>query len=67
MIGDLRELEKLYMMSGRSKDMTAVYNDVLASSQDPRVRDYVYQQLARLQVAAHQCGPGHRHHAQEPG
>ncbi|HWU77990.1 MAG TPA: hypothetical protein VN043_15945 [Rhodanobacter sp.] len=49
-IGDLRALDRLYMMSGRSKDMAAVYNDVLAKSQDPRVRDYTYHQLARLQA-----------------
>jgi Spy/CpxP family protein refolding chaperone len=49
-IGDLRGLERLYMMSGRSKDMAAVYNEVLAKSQDPRVRDYAYQHLARLQA-----------------
>lgn len=49
-IGDLRGLERLYMMSGRSKDMAAVYNEVLARSQDPRVRDYAYQHLARLQA-----------------
>lgn len=49
-IGDLRALDRLYTMSGRSKDMTAVYNDVLAKSQDPRVRDYTYHQLARLQA-----------------
>lgn len=46
----LRGLERLYMMSGRSKDMAAVYNDVLAKSQDPRIRDYAYQHLARLQA-----------------
>jgi len=49
-IGDLRELERLYMESGRSKELTALYNDVLAKSQDPRVRDYVYKHLARLQA-----------------
>jgi hypothetical protein len=49
-IGDLRGLERLYMRAGRSKELTAVYNDVLAKSQDPRVRDYVYQRLARLQA-----------------
>ncbi len=49
-IGDLRALERLYQQAGRSKDMAAVYNDVLAKSQDPRVRDYVYQRLARLQA-----------------
>ena len=49
-IGDLRGLERLYMQAGRSKDLAALYNDVLAKSQDPRVRDYVYQHLARLQA-----------------
>ncbi|WP_426700631.1 hypothetical protein ACPPVV_14785 [Rhodanobacter sp. Col0626] len=49
-IGNLHGLERLYMQAGRSKEMTSVYNDVLAKSQDPRVRDYVYTQLARLQA-----------------
>lgn len=49
-ISDLRSLERLYMEAGRSKDLTAVYNDVLARSQDPRVRNYVYHRLARLQA-----------------
>jgi hypothetical protein len=49
-IGDLQELERLYMQAGRSKEMASVYNDVLAKSQDPRVRDYVYKRLARLQA-----------------
>jgi hypothetical protein len=49
-MGDLRGLERLYMESGRSKDLAALYNDVLAKSQDPRVRDYVYRHLARLQA-----------------
>jgi hypothetical protein len=49
-IGDWRGLERLYLRSGRSKELSALYNDVLAKSQDPRVLDYVYQQLARLQA-----------------
>ncbi|CAM5315538.1 hypothetical protein RLIN73S_02068 [Rhodanobacter lindaniclasticus] len=49
-IGDLRAMERLYQQAGRGKEMTAVYNDVLAKSQDPQVRDYVYQRLARLQA-----------------
>ena len=49
-IGNLRGLERLYQDAGRSKEMIAVYNDVLAKSQDPRVRGYVYQRLARLQA-----------------
>jgi hypothetical protein len=49
-IGDLQELERLYTQAGRSKEMASVYNDVLSKSQDPRVRDYVYKHLARLQA-----------------
>lgn len=49
-IGNLRELGRLYMQSGRSKEMISVYNDVLAKSQEPRVRDYVYNRLAYLQA-----------------
>ncbi|KLD65483.1 hypothetical protein [Dyella japonica] len=50
-IGDLAALERLYRESGRSKELPALYNDVLSKSQDPRVRTYVYHQLARLQAA----------------
>lgn len=49
-IGDVRALERLYLHAGRSKELIALYNDVLARSQNPRVRDYVYHQLARLQA-----------------
>lgn len=49
-IGDLRALERLYLQSGRGKDMAAVYQEVLTKSQDPRVRDYVHHHLARLQA-----------------
>ena len=49
-IGDLRGLERLYMQAGHSKELASLYNDVLVKSQDPRVRDYVYQHLARLQA-----------------
>lgn len=49
-IGDLRQLERLYLESGRSKELTALYNDVLAKSQNPRVRNYAYHHLARLQA-----------------
>jgi hypothetical protein len=49
-IGDLRELERLYIRAGRSKDLAALYREVLAKSQNPRVRDYVYRHLARLQA-----------------
>ncbi|MFC4528512.1 hypothetical protein ISN76_15915 [Dyella halodurans] len=50
-ISDLHELERLYMMTGRAKELPALYNDVLAKSQDPVVRTYVYHHLARAQMA----------------
>lgn len=50
-IGDLQALERLYRESGRSRELTALYNDVLAKSQDPHVRNYAYHHLARLQAA----------------
>ncbi len=49
-ISDLHELEHLYMMTGRTKELPALYNDVLAKSQDPAVRTYVYHHLARAQL-----------------
>lgn len=49
-IADLRELEHLYRQAGRSKDLVALYNEVLAKSQDPRVRAYAYHHLARVQA-----------------
>lgn len=50
-IDDLRALEHLYMVSGRTKELPALYNEVLSKSQDPRVRTYAYHQLARTQSA----------------
>ena len=50
-IEDLQALERLYLMSGRGKDLPALYNEVLAKSQDPQVRTYVYHHLARAQTA----------------
>lgn len=48
-VADLRALETLYLASGRSKALVEVYNDVLARSQNPHTRDYVYRRLAQLQ------------------
>ena len=49
-IADLRGLERLYRAAGRTRDLVGVYNDVLAKSQDPRVRAYAYHHLARVQA-----------------
>jgi hypothetical protein len=50
-IGDLRDLERLYIQAGRARELPALYTSVLDKSQDPRVRTYVYHQLARAQAA----------------
>ena len=47
---DLRALEALYADAGRSKELPALYNDVLAKTQDPALRTYVYHRLADLQA-----------------
>jgi predicted lipid-binding transport protein (Tim44 family) len=47
---DLRSIERLYQQAGRGKEMASVYNDVLAKSQNPMLRTYVYHRLARLQA-----------------
>jgi hypothetical protein len=49
-IGDLRSLERLYMIEGKAKELPALYNDVLAKTKNPMVRDYVYHRLARIQA-----------------
>jgi hypothetical protein len=49
-MADVRSLERLYRQAGREGEMTAIYQDVLAKSQDPRLRTYAYHQLARLQA-----------------
>lgn len=49
-IGDLRQLEHLYMRSGKASQLPALYNEVLGKTQDPFVRDYAYRHLARAQM-----------------
>lgn len=49
-LADLHALERLYIQAGRSRDLQALYNEVLSKSQDPHVREYVYHHLARLQA-----------------
>jgi hypothetical protein len=48
-IADLFRIERLYMASGKASQLPALYNDVLARTQDQRVRNYVYGRLARAQ------------------
>ena len=49
-INDLEQLRRLYAMSGRESEIVAVYHDVLNKTQDPMLRHYVYDSLAREQL-----------------
>ena len=49
-INDLEQLRRLYAMSGREGEIVAVYHEVLNKTQDPMLRHYVYDSLAREQL-----------------
>ena len=49
-IADLHGLERLYREAGRTRELVGIYNEVLAKSQDPRVRAYAYHHLAQVQA-----------------
>lgn len=49
-INDLEQLRRLYALSGHPGDIVAVYHDVLNKTQDPLLRHYVYDSLAREQL-----------------
>jgi len=49
-VNDLEQLRRLYAMTGRESEIIAVYHDVLNKTQDPMVRHYVYDSLAREQL-----------------
>ncbi|NML34360.1 hypothetical protein [Paraburkholderia antibiotica] len=49
-INDLEQLRRLYALSGHEGEIVAVYHDVLNKTQDPMLRHYVYDSLAREQL-----------------
>jgi len=49
-IGDLRQLSRLYMMQGKPEQLEGLYKDVLAKTRNPMVRNFAYAALARLQA-----------------
>lgn len=49
-INDLEQLRRLYAMTGHESDIIAVYHDVLNKTQDPMLRHFVYDSLAREQL-----------------
>jgi hypothetical protein len=49
-INDLEQLRRLYALSGHPGEIVAVYHDVLSKTQDPLLRHYIYDSLAREQL-----------------
>ncbi|WP_233804965.1 hypothetical protein [Paraburkholderia sp. HP33-1] len=49
-INDLEQLRRLYALSGHQGEIVAIYHDVLNKTQDPMLRHYVYDSLAREQL-----------------
>ncbi|CAH2912194.1 MAG: FIG00466447: hypothetical protein [uncultured Paraburkholderia sp.] len=49
-VNDLEQLRRLYALSGRPGDIVALYHDVLNKTQDPMLRHYFYDSLAREQL-----------------
>ncbi|HEX7934087.1 MAG TPA: hypothetical protein VF573_13585 [Paraburkholderia sp.] len=49
-INDLEQLRRLYALSGHPGEIVAVYHEVLNKTQDPLLRHYVYDSLAREQL-----------------
>ncbi|MEO8801870.1 MAG: hypothetical protein ABI304_03355 [Rudaea sp.] len=50
-IFDLRAMDRLYRASGKTSALPALYRDVLAKTHNPKLRNYLYMRLARLQSA----------------
>lgn len=49
-ISDLEQLRRVYAISGHPDGIVAVYNDVLSKTQNPMLRHYIYDSLAREQL-----------------
>jgi hypothetical protein len=49
-INDLEQLRRLYALNGHEGEIVAVYHDVLNKTQDPMLRHYVHDSLAREQL-----------------
>ena len=49
-INDLEQLHRLYAITGREDEMIDIYHGVLKETQDPMIRSYVYDSLARVQL-----------------
>ena len=49
-VRNLHELERLYLIDGRAQEIPALYRDVLARTENPAVRQFAYQRIARYDL-----------------
>ncbi|MHB8584151.1 MAG: hypothetical protein ACYDAV_12975 [Gammaproteobacteria bacterium] len=49
-IMDLKAIQRLYRFEGRRRDLVGLYHDVLSKTQNPEVRNYAYDHLARAEI-----------------
>jgi hypothetical protein len=49
-VRNLRELERLYLIDGRSQEIPALYRDVLARTQNAAVREFAFRRIARNEL-----------------
>lgn len=47
---NLRELERLYLIDGRAQEIPALYREVLARTQNPAVRQFAFNRIARNEL-----------------
>ncbi len=49
-IGTMHRLERLYRMEGKTGQIQSMYRNVLQQTQNPQVRHFAYEHLARVQM-----------------
>jgi hypothetical protein len=49
-VRNLHELERLYLIDGRAQEIPALYRDVLDRTENPVVRQFAYQRIARNEL-----------------
>lgn len=49
-VRSLRELERLYLIDGRAQEILPMYRDLLQRTENPAVRQFAYQRIARYEL-----------------
>jgi hypothetical protein len=49
-VRNLHELERLYLIDGRAQEIIPMYRDLLQRTENPAVRQFAYQRIARYEL-----------------